>query len=101
MRKVLVRYTVKADQADENVRYVRAVFEELERDRPAGLRYATFRLPDGVSFVHLASVESEDGSNPLLGVAAFKAFTAAIKDRCVEPPATAELEEIGAYRLFG
>ena len=101
MRKVLVRYTVKADQADENVRYVRAVFEELERDRPAGIRYATFRLPDGVTFVHLACVETEDASNPLQGLTAFRAFTAAIKDRCVEPPVSAELEEIGAYRLFG
>jgi hypothetical protein len=32
---------------------------------PTGLRYATFQLDDGVSFVHLASNDTEHGPSPL------------------------------------
>ncbi len=47
MKRLMVRYKVKADRVAENERYVRQVFEQLERDRPAGLRYASFKLEDG------------------------------------------------------
>ena len=100
MKTVMVRYTVKAERAEENVRYVEAVFGELERTRPAGLCYGTFRFLDGVTFVHLARIATEDGSNPLAALAPFKAFTAQIKDRCVEPPVSSEVTQVGAYRIF-
>ena len=64
MRRVMVRYRVKADKAEENVAYVMKVFEELHAQQPDGLRYATFRLDDGVSFIHFASIETDDGTNP-------------------------------------
>ncbi|HSG17889.1 MAG TPA: hypothetical protein VLE70_16425 [Anaerolineae bacterium] len=100
MKRVLVRYKVKTDRAAENEAYINKVFEELARTTPAGIRYATFKLEDGVSFVHLASIETEDGSNPLGETAAFKAFQAEIGDRCVEPPVAVDLNEIGSYRFF-
>ena len=56
MRRVMVRYTVRPDQSEANEALVREVYDELDRTRPEGLRYATFRLDDGVSFVHVASV---------------------------------------------
>ena len=101
MKRVLVRYRVKADRAAENEAYIKKVFEELIETLPDGLRYASFKLDDGVSFVHLASIETEDGSNPLGESAAFKAFQAEIGDRCEEPPAAVDLNEIGSYRFFG
>ncbi len=100
MRRVMVRYQVRPDAADDNVRLVQAVFAQLAREAPAGLRYMTLRLPDGVSFVHIASVETGDGANPLSALAAFKEFAGTIKDRCVEPPVTAELEVVGSYRFL-
>ena len=101
MRTVMVRYRVKAERAGENQRYIEAVFAELQRARPAGLWYASFKLPDGVSFVHLARIDTPDGSNPLAALAPFQAFTAQIKDRCEEPPSTVELTEVGAYPIVG
>lgn len=101
MKTVLVRYKIKADRAADNVAFITKVFEQLEREKPAGLRYASFRQADGVSFVHLAMLEAADGNNPLGQLAAFKAFTAEIKDRCEEPPVPVELTAVGAYRLFG
>jgi hypothetical protein len=96
----MVRYKVKPELAQENERLVRAVYAELEHSAPAGLRYATFKLEDGVSFVHLASIETDDGHNPLREVDAFKRFQANAGERQDEPAVTTELSEIGSYRLF-
>jgi hypothetical protein len=101
MRKIMVRYKVKPDKAGENERYIKAVFEELHKTAPAGLRYASFKLGDGVSFVHIAFVDAAEGGNPLTQTAAFKAFAAGVKDRCEEPPVTSELTEVGSYGVFG
>jgi hypothetical protein len=99
MSVIVVRYTPKAEQADENQRLVEAVFADLLATDPGGLRYATFRLADG-SFVHIADVEGE--ANPLASSEAFAAFQADIAGRC-EPgkgpdPQPATL--VGTYRLL-
>jgi hypothetical protein len=96
MRTVMVRYQVRPDAAAENERLIREVFAQLARDKPAGLRYESFKLADGVSFVHMSISESKE-ANPLPQLAAFKAFAGTIKDRCVEPPVTMELSQIGGY----
>ncbi len=100
MRRIMVRYTVKPERAQENVQLVRAVYEELARTAPAGLRYATFQLDDGVSFVHIASNETEDGQTPLRDIVAFREFLKDVNERCVEPPVTSELSELGSYRFW-
>ena len=100
MKKTMVRYKVKPGCAAENEAYIAKVFEQLHRERPAGLRYASFKLDDGVSFVHIVSKEG-GGEDPLLGLPAFKAFTAGIRDRCEEAPVVVELSEIGSYGVFG
>jgi hypothetical protein len=53
-----------------------------------------------VSFVHLAISENKE-ANPLPQLAAFKAFIAGAKERCVEPPVTVELSQIGGYVSLG
>jgi hypothetical protein len=95
MRRVMVRYRVKPDRVVEHEALIRAVFDELAKTAPAGIRYGAFKQPDGVSFVHLAFVAAE--KNPLEAIAAFKAFTAQIKDRCDEPPVTVELAQLGGF----
>jgi hypothetical protein len=93
----MVSYRVKPDRVAEHEGLIRAVFEELAVTAPKGIRYGAFKRPDGVSFVHIAFVEA--AANPLDAVAAFKAFTAEIKDRCDELPATVVLAPVGAYGL--
>jgi len=100
MRKVVVRYTTKPDQADRNQQLVERVFEELAATDPGGVRYATFRLADGVTFVHIASLERDDGSNPLGETAAFKEFQRELPGRCAEPPAPQDATVVGSYRFF-
>jgi len=101
MRAVMVRYRVKPEMAEENERLVRAVYAELQALKPAGLRYQTHRLPDGVSFVHVAVYADGVAESPLPQLASFKAFTADIKARCDEQPATQELQPIGSFSSFG
>ena len=98
MRKVMVRYKVKADAAASNREYIERVFAELAAEQPGGLRYASFIEPDGVSFMHIAFVEGD--ANPLGASAAFKAFQAGIRDRCEVPPQAIDLDQVGDYRVF-
>jgi Antibiotic biosynthesis monooxygenase len=97
MRRVVVRYRVKPDQVERNEELVRAVYEELRRADPAGFSYATFRLEDGLTFVHLA--QSEDPDSPLPALEAFREFQKDIADRCDEPPVVTELSEVGSFRF--
>ena len=98
MKQVMVRYKVKPERVAENEQLVRAVYEELHRTRPDGLRYATFRLEDGVSFVHVA-FEEEEGQGRLPRVAAFQEFQREIADRCDEQPVVTVLRQIGSFGL--
>jgi acyl dehydratase len=94
----VIRYRTKPEHADENERLVRAVFAELAEDAPEGLHYATFRLDDGVSFVHVAVTDGDE--NPLTSSPAFAAFQAGIGERCAEGPVPADARVIGNFRLL-
>jgi hypothetical protein len=93
-RAVVVRYRVRRDAVDENVRLVRAVYDELAAAQPDGLRYSTVQIDD-TTFVHLAVLDGE--SNPLDAVAAFGAFTAGITERCDEAPVATAGRLVGRY----
>jgi hypothetical protein len=100
MKRIQVRYRTHPDRAAENETLVKAVFQELKARAPKGIRYATLKLADGVTFVHTAEIDTPDGSSPLSDIAAFKAFQKDIKDRCAEPPQASEVTLVGDYRLF-
>lgn len=100
MKTTIVRYKVKPERADENRALIRDVFAELDREGSDDVRYVSFSLDDGVTFVHIAVSEAADGSNPLPAMDAFRKFVAGIGDRCDEPPVAAEGEIVGSYRLF-
>jgi hypothetical protein len=99
MRRVMVRYTVKPDQVATNEQLVRDVYAELAGSQPDGFHYATFKLEDGVSFVHIATEEGEH--NPLADIAAFGRFQENIRDRCDQPPVASRLDEVGSFRFHG
>jgi hypothetical protein len=98
-RQVIVRYKVAPAMVARNEELVRAVFEELHEADPPGFSYATLKLDDGVTFVHV--VRSDDDGTPLTELAAFRRFLDGIAERCTEQPVTNEWEQIGAFRMFG
>jgi hypothetical protein len=100
MSVVVVRYRTKPERAEENQALVEKVFGELNTTNPDGLRYATFRLADGVTFVHVASVDTDDGTNPLNATAAFSEFQRQIGDRLEDGPHPSPATVVGSYRFW-
>ncbi|HEX7162249.1 MAG TPA: hypothetical protein VF223_13555 [Trebonia sp.] len=100
MSLVMVRYKVKPDRVAENEELVRAVYAELDKAKPAGLRYVTFQLDDGATFVHIAQHPADAATNPLTELPAFQRFQAHINDRCEQAPTATPIREIGSYRIF-
>ncbi len=91
----VIRYRTKPDSADENAQLVEDVFAELAAEDPGGLRYVTLRLDDGVTFVHIATIEGD--ANPLASSPAFKRFQSEIALRCEEGPLAMDATVVGAY----
>jgi hypothetical protein len=94
----VIRYTTRPECAEENARLVGAVYAELAEQRPEGLQYATLRLDDGVSFVHIAVLDGE--VNPLSTSPAFSAFQAEIGERLASGPEQSDATVVGSYRLL-
>lgn len=99
--KSLILYQTKPEFADENQHLVEKVYEELTARDPGGVHYATLRLADGVTFMHLFTTDSDDAGNTLGGIAAFAEFQRELPRRCVELPVAQDVSVVGSYRLFG
>jgi hypothetical protein len=92
---VVVRYRTKPEAAEENQRLIEAVFAELAAVRPDGLQYTSFRLADGVSFVHVAQGA---GRQELGNLAAFQEFQREIDARTEEGPDATPATVVGTYQ---
>lgn len=95
-RTSVIRYRTRSDAAVENVRLVKAVYAALEESKPADFEDATYRLDDGVTFVHVAQLPDTD--NPFAALPAFVEFQREILDRCVEPSAPSGTTVVRSYR---
>jgi hypothetical protein len=95
--QVIIRWKLKPDGVERELQLLRAVYEELESAQPHGVHYTTFQLEDKISFVAL--VELTDGPQVLQQLPAFQRYRETLGERCDEPPATAMLHEVGAYRF--
>ena len=101
MRHVfLLRYKTKPQHAAENEQLVRAVFDEIHRVQPEGIRYSTFLLDDGLTFVNIVATETSSGLAPLGQLQAYQRIQQGKYDRFDEPPQVTELHELGTYRVF-
>jgi quinol monooxygenase YgiN len=96
-KKVVVRYKLKADRVEENERFVKAVYLQLHERQPEGIQYATYKLSDGVSFVHILEYTTEAAHERFTSLPAFQNFQAQARDRFEESPLVSDAEEIGSY----
>ncbi len=96
MKTIMVRYKTSEAHAASNEALIRAVFGELRARAPDGLRYASYRMADGATFVHVATLDTPN-ENPLTILPSFKAFQDGLKDRCVELPVVTELTRVDSY----
>ena len=98
--KSVIRYRTKPESADENQRLVEDVYAELAKRDPGGMRYATLRLADGVTFIHIFMTDSDETPNTMGDIAAFVEFQRELAQRCVEQPAPQAATVVGSYRLL-
>ncbi len=99
--KSLIRYKTKPDSAEANQRLIEKVYEQLTARDPGGVHYATVRLEDGVTFMHLFTTDSDDAANTLGGIPAFAEFQRELPSRCSELPVAQPVTVVGSYRIFG
>jgi hypothetical protein len=88
---------------EENVADVQAslekLFQEIDQAQPAGVRYASGTLTDGVTFVALLQVEN-GSDNPLLALPAYGELLKNLEQWAEGPAAMEQMTLIGSYRLF-
>ena len=94
-KTTIVRYRTRPEAAEENARLVEAVYAALAELDPGDMRYATYRLDDGATFVHVARFEG--AANPLATLPAFAEFQRDLAQRCVEQPAPSGATLVGSY----
>jgi hypothetical protein len=99
MSVLMVRFKIKPEAPQTPRRRSTRVFSAIEQAQPAGVRYASSRLADGVSFVAL--FELEDGvDNPLAALPAVVEFQENLKQWMAEPPTVEQMTVVGSYRSF-
>ena len=96
---VVVSYQVRPDALSEHVRLIEAVFSQLEAERPDNVEYKVLQLADGVSFVHVSTADTPDGSNPLPQLSAFREFGRDLDARVATAPNPAAATIIGNYAV--
>lgn len=94
---VVVAYQVRPDALAEHVRLIEAIFAQLHAEQPANVEYKVVRLDDGISFVHMSSADTPDGSNPLPRLAAFQEFGRDSAARVSTPPVPTAAAIVGSY----
>ena len=99
MSILMVRSKVKATHVTEVEAGIKHLFEALQQVQPEGIRYASCRLADGVTYVALLEID-EGVDNPLPTLPEFQAFQETLKSSMAEPPIGEQLTVSGSYRLF-
>ncbi|HEX6418085.1 MAG TPA: hypothetical protein VFZ77_06300 [Acidimicrobiales bacterium] len=99
MHVLMVRSQVKAENVADVEAAVEKVFTAIHEAQPAGVRYATAKLSDGVTFVAMLELD-DPKANPLVDLPAFTEFQASLGQWMAGPPAAEPLTVVGSYRLF-
>jgi hypothetical protein len=99
MSVLTVRAKLKEEHVADAEAAVRRMFAAIEREKLEGIRYASVKLEDGVTF--LALLEVEDGvENPLPGLPEAQEFYDSLPGWYAEPPDVGPGTVVGSYRLF-
>jgi len=78
MKIVRVQYTTTHEYAATNMQNIRQVVMELKKLNHPGIKYSTYLLPDGKTFMHFDQFENEAAHQLLQSLDAFKKFSAGL-----------------------
>jgi hypothetical protein len=101
MSVMMVTAKVKADKVADVEAAAQRMFTALQQKQPEGVRYASCKLLDGVTFVAILELEQEGGQNPLVAIPEFTEFQEGLKGWVAGPPSPSLVQVVGSYRLFG
>ena len=76
MKIVRVQYTTSAEYAATNQKNIRQIVNELKQINHPGIKYSTYLLPDGKTFMHFDQFENEEAHQVLQSLESFKKFAA-------------------------
>ncbi len=97
MSTVVVRYTLRPEAMSEHLRLIDAVMTQLSEERRDTVDYRVLRLSDGVTFIHMSTCDTPDGTSPLGELSAFREFQADLGSRVATRPEPSSADEIGNY----
>lgn len=97
MRAVKVQYKVRPEFSESNKANVGAVMDKLRAEPIEGMKYATFVLDDGQTFIHLNFCKDQETMSKLQELPEFKAFRQALKESSpIEAPKSENLDLVAA-----
>jgi hypothetical protein len=99
MNVMMIRAKVKPEHVSDIESAVKTMFAALEVHQPKGVKYASSRASDGVSFIIFLALENP-AENPLPAIPEFRAFQESLKAWLAEPSIPEPLTVIGTYNLF-
>lgn len=94
--EVLIEYRVSVENVGAQEAAVREFVAAVKATNDPGFRYASYKRPDGVSFVHHAWFADEDARNRFQGLSEFKGFAEGLKARSVEGPTVSSLDLVSS-----
>ncbi len=102
MKAVKVQYTVKEDYVDTNKRNIQQVMSELRTLNNPGIKYSSFLLNDGKTFVHFGMYTNEETMAIVSNLDSFKKFRQQLQESQSEvPPKAEDLNLVAsAYEIF-
>ena len=102
MKIVRVQYTAKAEYTEKNKENIRKVMSDLREINNPGLKYGTYILDDGKTFMHFTHFENDEAHKVLMELESFKTFQAELRASGPEvPPKSEQLSLVGSsYEIF-
>ena len=74
MKIVRVQYTTSLEYAATNQENIRQVVKELQSINHPGIKYSTYLMPDGKTFMHFDQFDNEASHQVLQELESFKKF---------------------------
>lgn len=102
MEAVKVQYTVKEDYVNTNKRNIERVMSELKSLNNPGIKYSSFLLDDGKTFVHVGMYADAESKAIVGDLDSFKKFRTELQESQPEvPPKAEDLNLVAsAYEIF-
>jgi len=91
MKIVRVHYTTTQQYAATNAENIKGVVAELKTINHPGIKYSTYMLPDGKTFMHFDQFENEEAHEFLTSLASFKKFADELEASGLEAEPNLEL----------